>query len=65
MERINKFVQVVELYKDSANTHKQRMDHQNRGMASVLLRKLEGQASFLQPKSQHLIAVVWIRWVPS
>jgi hypothetical protein len=34
-ERINKFVQVVEIYKVSDNTHKRRMDKQNRGMASV------------------------------
>jgi hypothetical protein len=34
-ERINKFVQVVEIYQDSDNTHKRRMDNQNRGMASV------------------------------
>jgi hypothetical protein len=34
-ERINKIVQVVEIYKDSDNTHKRRMDQVNRGMASA------------------------------
>jgi hypothetical protein len=34
-ERIKKFVQVIESYKDSDNTQKRRMDQQNRGMANV------------------------------
>ena len=31
--QVAKFAQVVELYKDSLNTHKRRMSHQNCGMA--------------------------------
>jgi hypothetical protein len=34
-QNINRFVQVVEIYNDSDNTHKRRMANQNHGMASV------------------------------
>jgi hypothetical protein len=33
---LKKFVQVVELYSDSPNSHKRRLSHQNHGMASVV-----------------------------
>lgn len=35
LRNINKFVQVLELYSDSDNSHKRRMSYQNLGMASV------------------------------
>jgi hypothetical protein len=35
IQYINKFAQVVEIYKDSTNTHKRRMAKQNYGMASI------------------------------
>ena len=34
--RVNKFVQVVEIYKNSDSTHKRRLANQNHGMASVV-----------------------------
>lgn len=37
MRNINKFAQVVEIYRDSENTHKRRLANQNHGMASVVL----------------------------
>ena len=33
---INRFAQVVELYKDSTNSYKRRMSHQNKGMAKIV-----------------------------
>ena len=33
---INKFVQVIKIYKDSENTHKHHLSNQNHGMASVI-----------------------------
>jgi hypothetical protein len=35
-DHLNKFVQVLEIYKESENTHKRYMSHQNCGMASVV-----------------------------
>ena len=33
---INRFAQVVEIYKDLTNSYKRRMSHQNKGMAKIV-----------------------------
>jgi hypothetical protein len=53
IKNINKFAQVVEINKDSTNTHKRRMAKQNYGMATIFF-----SMTFQLANSQELVAII-------